>query len=340
MSKDSILRESNFDLLRFLAMLGIIINHVSDVFLYTPNQSSHPIVTYTYEGFGAFAVPAFMMLTGAFQITGQRQNIYHFYTKYFKKLGLQLIIFNFIYTLEIIYAYRTYNISDTISYIMTFQRSGFLFHPLWYLYTLLGIYIFIPLLNLLKYYYGTTIRYHIFSILFCIWAFLSISKNSPSYSYSLFSIIGYMGYVILGNELKCLVKRTNCIYGVILLLIGFSIYIGNYIIYYLPIENKMSVRKLISKNYISPLLIIASCIIFIGICMIKIKFQFKLTAKYSLYIYLIHRGVLDILNSIFMNTPIINDCRIYIPVVVSLTLVVSLFLSVIYRKFLATLRLI
>lgn len=59
-------RENNFDVLRILAMIMVIINHVADYYLAKTNMQN--LTVFLFEGIAHCANPVFLMLTGAFAL--------------------------------------------------------------------------------------------------------------------------------------------------------------------------------------------------------------------------------------------------------------------------------
>ena len=77
-------RESNYDWLRALSMFAVILMHVSvywvDGFYYAVLQGTdieeyaHPFAAYVYYSLSAFAVPCFLMVSGAFILDNTYMN--------------------------------------------------------------------------------------------------------------------------------------------------------------------------------------------------------------------------------------------------------------------------
>lgn len=91
-------RENNYDLLRLICVLAVITNHVSDITLEWSN--SYKWVTYFWEGLGAYAVPCFLMITGAFSINNPINcNAKVYWARVYKKIGIPTAIFSVFYFL-------------------------------------------------------------------------------------------------------------------------------------------------------------------------------------------------------------------------------------------------
>lgn len=101
-------REANYDLLRIICTLAVIAIHVSMIYkgAITDNEvfgecyQNHMWTTIVYDTFSRFAVPCFVMLTGAFVLADEKNvNYKYFYKKAFKSIGIQTIVFSFLYFL-------------------------------------------------------------------------------------------------------------------------------------------------------------------------------------------------------------------------------------------------
>ena len=107
-------RENNYDLLRIVSSIAVIMIHVSSIWLdridiiiangpknnlCIENMYS-PAVICIYNSISRFAVPCFIMLSGAFILDNERNLDYKtFYCKSFAKVGIPTIVFSFIYIL-------------------------------------------------------------------------------------------------------------------------------------------------------------------------------------------------------------------------------------------------
>lgn len=329
-------RQSNYDFLRFLAMMGVIINHVSDIFVF--RNGDHLLTTYIWEGAGAFAVPAFLMISGSFLIDKESTaNALEFYKKSFRKIGLHTIIFSCFYFFRVLLMKlrASSGIAAAFSAALRFQLTGWTGHPLWFVYSLAGIYCILPILASLKKKYGAYKEYHVFAMLYCVWAFLSLYFEQLPMSWSTGRAFGYLGFVILGNEIHTFVsEKGNNAGGGMLLIAGFLVYIVQNILLYCHVQNGGEYYTKVLNATTSPLSILGIALIFSGISMLNIRCKFRITVKYSFFIYLVHGWVLDILYgaALKFGPNLLDDCRVCIPIGVTLTFLISLMLSMAYEK--------
>lgn len=99
-------RESNYDLLRIISTIMVISIHVSGLYVSaftSPNlfgevYKNNIEITCLYNVIPRFAVPCFVMISGAFIISDQRNKNYKtFYRKSIKNIGAQIMIYSIIY---------------------------------------------------------------------------------------------------------------------------------------------------------------------------------------------------------------------------------------------------
>lgn len=103
-------REYNYDLLRVISMIAVIMIHVSGSWVnkiieYLANgrgisELMNPIMVCVYHSTSRFAVPCFIMLSGAFVLDNDRTAKYQeFYENAFMKIGIPTIYFSILYIL-------------------------------------------------------------------------------------------------------------------------------------------------------------------------------------------------------------------------------------------------
>ncbi len=151
-------RESNFDLLRIFSAFAVVMTHVSGFFLQfnemrVPEGCRFP--TMLIVTMASFAVPCFFMLSGAFILADERNADYkYFYKKSFKNIGITSAIFCMLYVI--------YGIARLMAGVFIFKKHGTdyvlpglisvfknivvgnPYYHLWYLFTLVGLYLAVP----------------------------------------------------------------------------------------------------------------------------------------------------------------------------------------------------
>lgn len=136
-------RVAYLDILKTLAIIGIITTHTSGAITSSVTFSHLWIVGAFYDSFSRYGVPLFIIVTGSLTL-GKNINIITFYKKAFFRIFIPLAFWSFIY-----YLYKLdLHISEinTIQFIKQFFAGNIYFH-LWYLYMILGVYLSVPFLN-------------------------------------------------------------------------------------------------------------------------------------------------------------------------------------------------
>lgn len=151
-------RESNFDLLRILSAFAVVMLHVSGGFLQSNEIGSFenchlPVMVLNH--IVRFAVPCFFMMSGAFVLADDRNADYkYFYKKSFRNIGITGVVFCLLYivynilklTVKLFVA-GGLGIDMYMSGLVGVLKNALIGSPffhLWYLFTLVGLYLAAP----------------------------------------------------------------------------------------------------------------------------------------------------------------------------------------------------
>lgn len=325
------------DDLRAFATISVILVHVSAPLLFEYGTISNldwwtgNIVDSTFR----FCVPIFLMLTGAL-ILPKTYKLGDFFKKRISRILLPFIFWSFIYILyNLILKWQNgdhLNAVELSKYIFTQLQNGASFH-LWYVYMIIGIYLFIPIIS--KWIVNSTKNEITYFIV--IWAIVILInlpflvRFKPNINLSYFS--GFLGYPILGYLLtiKFTGKKIKWL-SLLLFLIGTLITIfGTY---------------LLTKNngkfnggfysFLSPNIIIASIGVFLFFRDSNFKYVWirnltEFISKYSYGIYLAHIFVLILLSNFGITRSFINPI-IGIPLTTILCLTISTIITYTINK--------
>lgn len=209
-----------YDILRAFAIIAVIICHLDHFFgaLTTPTQV---IGQMTFKSIGMIGVPIFLMLSGALLLNREYPNLGDFLKKRFSRIIIPFI-FWIILILGQLYLH---------GYNSKFIWNVFIGEPsvTWYFWILIGIYLFIPVLNSFIKEYGIKGAEYFLAI----WFFTMILKTFNSYPlwhyFNLDMFAGFIGYPILGyylaNKEFNLNNKKLCISGLIILLISLAVFV-------------------------------------------------------------------------------------------------------------------
>ena len=287
--------------LRVIGTFCVVIVHIISSMLHEFDSSTR-INWWTgniIDGSLRYCLAVFVMLTGALLLP-QNIDIGTFLKKRLKRVIIPFIVWSIIY---IVYAFFSKDIGDTlldyVKYFFSRLLTGASYH-LWYIYMLIGLYLFIPILG--KWIRNSTEREIIYFLI--IW-FISMFTSKMLYFNQINPIYftGYIGYLVLGYYLSIKeFKNTKRLKKIALLLFILGTFITIFGTYFL---SKLSGKfNDILYNHLTPNLLISSIGIFI---LIKYSRGIKSSAfskiisnidKYSYGIYLSHILVLNILGQI------------------------------------------
>lgn len=338
------IRENNYDLLRIICTIAVIMLHVSAQYITAITDETVFGVTYTnnmfwtclYRSFVSFAVPCFMMLSGAFLLSNE-QNVQFsvFYKKSFQNIGIPTVIFSFLYTaFEILRKISGGGTQEWYLPIINLLR-GEPFYHMWYLYMLIVVYMLVPVLLLVKNHIGDR-NFKILSWVFLLVACPSVWLDvSPYVKWDIGYGFCFLGYLMIGYTIRewAEVKKNN-IKGTLFILAGLVVLLSITCLRYKQALGGIADDELTYSLYgpYNPLVMVASVLIFIGFSLISIKFNVGNISAKTFYVFLFHAGVLffvrKIITLLWSNG---GDNRIVIPLATIVVFVISYVASVIFN---------
>ncbi|EKN19493.1 hypothetical protein HMPREF1076_00415 [Parabacteroides goldsteinii CL02T12C30] len=320
------------DLLRFVAIMMVICIHCTDPFNVSPEARSNPEYNLWGSIYGAFlrpCVPLFVMLTGMLLLPIQ-QDMGQFYKKRMMRVIVPFLIWSLLYNLfplltgimgwdssilTKMFAYAGENPSQSWEsslhniYMIPFNFNIYTI-PLWYIYILIGLYLFIPFFSAwLK--QATDKQMKVFLFIWGITLFLPYCNEYISnYILStcawnnfgtLYYFAGFNGYLLLGYYLNVNNKLTigkTIILSVILFVIG-------YVITYIGFRDMTSKSNISEEQmelfflYCTPNVLLMTVAVFILVQKIQIRSPFITSmlsniTKCGLGIYMIHYFIVGI----------------------------------------------
>jgi len=236
-------RETELDILRFLAMLSVIAMHVcGGPMKELPSKSFDFIVMNSLITLITWCVPIFVMISGGLFLNPQKEiTINKLFTKYIKHFVVAFLFWSIIYQIYY-YAGAMLTGGDVLNWKGILYEAMVGPYHMWYLYMLTGVYITIPILRKITESKSTT---EYFIVVFLIFSFLqNYGVHMP----------------VVGNAVSEIMDKTYLPVGVM--------YIGYFILGFY-IKNYNISRKVEYALYISAvLLLIINCLVF-GIYVLK-----------------------------------------------------------------------
>lgn len=316
--------------LRVLATFSVIVLHISSALIvqYGIESNLNWFIANVYDSATRFAVPVFLMISGALILPKTYPSIKEYLNKRLARILLPFLFWSIIYIAKELY-FRgqrgEFNSSNEIlDFIVVSFKNGACFH-LWFIYLIIGLYLFFPILS--KWLNNSSKReteYFLVIWLVSIIAALPLVNNYfPKINISYFS--GFIGFPVLGYYLSRLnfnFKNKKAIY-VLSVLFGIIITIlGTYFLTKQDGALNQSFYEYLSLNVI----LVSAAIFLLFKDFIKGNSKIILFfSKYSYGIYLVHILIIWTLSRFGFNYTFIHPA-ISIPLTAVLCLILSAFI--------------
>lgn len=210
-----------YDLLRAFAIIAIIICHV-DFYFGPLNTPFEVIAQLTFHDIGRIGVPIFLMISGALLLNREYPSLKDFLKRRFARIIYPFIFWMILITLTNFHFHKPY----------TYMWNVFIGNPsiMWYFWTLIGIYLAIPLINVFIREYGEDACKYFLAIWF-IFIILNTFKLYPLFPYfKLDYFAGFIGYPVLGYYLSTKQFKFNnkkmTVLGFAILLVSLAIFVA------------------------------------------------------------------------------------------------------------------
>ena len=341
-------REANYDLLRIICAIAVIMIHVSSIYqsaitsedVFGQLYDKHTISILLYNTLSRFAVPCFIMLSGAFLLADDRNSdCRFFYRKCIKNVGVPTIVFSILYfvyseclsCMKIVMEGK--GISELLTPVINVLIGEPFFH-MWYLYTLIGIYLIVPVILYIKKKTGEE-NFRIISIVVLIMASISGWTSSFVMHWSIAKSLRYVGYLLIGYQLRrCCKDRKHNGTAILLIISGIMTLL---FLTYIQYEQSLKGMAIEEGQYslignFSPLIVASSVLLFAGFSKLRLNCNFGKFSARTFYIYLFHAGVWNLLSQFIKIIGGSRDARLIIPISGTIVLVISYVLSVIWVK--------
>jgi surface polysaccharide O-acyltransferase-like enzyme len=288
--------------LRLIAMFAVVVLHTASPLLFRIKDTpiNDWLAADAYNALVRFCVPVFVMITGALLLQRDYE-LGDFLKKRFGRLIPPFIFWSLVYI-----GYKLYdgelelsgNIWPNIKLVLQQLQTGSFYH-LWYVYLLMGLYLFIPIIS--KFVRNATEKELLYFL--GIW-FLTMLLGRPYLTVfdpgiDLHNFTGYIGYLVLGYYLAnkpFKFKHMAPIAALVFILCAVLITLGTYFLL-------LKTLNLSTFFYepISPFILILSASAFLMARFIKIKLNPAVNniisniGKYTLGLYLSHALILNLL---------------------------------------------
>ena len=208
-----------YDFLRAFAIIAVIMCHM-DIFYGSLTNSTLIIAKLTFHDIGRMGVPIFLMISGAL-LLNRDYTLSNFLKRRFSR-----IIYPFIFWMSVIII-GLICFKSSYSYIWNF----FIGNPsiTWYFWTLIGIYLFLPIINSFIRDYGEKgVKY--FLIIWLVTVILQMFNRYPLFpDFNLNYFASYIGYPILGYYLSNKEFKMDNLKIIIIALVALIISLTTYV---------------------------------------------------------------------------------------------------------------
>ena len=318
------------DLLRFTAISAVLLLHIiSGITDTIPDQltTAQLGVYHSLKSFCTIGVPIFLMISGTLFLAPEKKlTLKALFQKYLRKIVLALVLFGtFFAIMELVIVTGTFSISYLWDGFVNMLCGNSWAH-MWYLFALIGLYLFLPLLKI-----------------------FTKHANKQTYLYLLILLF------VIGSLLPTLETAFNLQFGFMMPITGICLfyYMCGYFLH-THVEKKASYQKIATGiliamallliygcvckvhyhfSYESPIIIIMSvCIYYLASCS---KREWPMCSKWRDYyfgMYLVHTVFLNLAYKWFHITPLLFGGYILLPLFWLGTFLLSLLTAWIMKK--------
>ena len=322
-----------FDVVRAISTISVIVLHVAAPILHEYGKVPEAIwnIGNFYDGTVRFCVPVFFMLSGALLLSKDYE-LGYFLKNRFWRIIPPLIFWSLIY---IVYDHVLVG-EEELTYTGFFEimgkglLSGSQVH-LWFVYTLLGLYLFIPILR--KWIRASNNHEVLYFIILWVGTIIYSLPYFSTYlpDIPLTNFAGYIGYLVLGYYLSNMTIGQKYIPILLIVVgVGTTIYGTHYLAH---VNNEFHG---FFYGYLTPNVLLSAMGVFLVLKDLEIKSSrirqvFLFLSDHSFGIYLVHILILNLLGLIGINWQFANPI-ISIPVTSAACLVTSSLTIYLLRK--------
>lgn len=334
------MKEKNFEFLRGISCICIIVLHVSGwcygEYGYGSIMDEYFFGATFFNVFTRYAVPSFIMLTGAFTLNNPKNcQFLSYYKKVFWSIVLPTLLASVIYVLYTLFMKVFFGgqavMDAALGSIKLWIIYGDPYGHMWYMYMLIGFLIWAPFLC--RFFQSLTLPLKwiiglIGLIIGCVW----YGTGEVIWPLKFLQHIGFffLGAVIREQAKTYKVPKVAKMFGVVSLLM--------LVLTYLVVYGQTVSFILLRMNFqerLSPTIIIGSVATFIWISNLKMDYNpVNKVAEHSFFVYLIHGGVISVIENIWNDILHLQRITpwIYVPVVSLLSLLISYGVSLVLEK--------
>lgn len=318
------------DLLRFIAISCVLLLHIiSGITDTIPDQMSEMQlgVYHSLKSFCTVGVPVFFMISGTLFLPPEKKlNLKLLFQKYLRKIVLALVLFGtFFSIMELVMITKTFSIGFLWQAFVNMLCGNSWAH-MWYLFALIGLYLFLPLLKTFTANANKQVYLYLLILLFVIGSLLPTLENALGLTFGfMMPVTGIcLFYYMCGYYIHTYVEKKDTYKkAAIVILI---------VLYLLLIYNCMC-KASYNWSYESPIIVgMSICIYYLASCSQKEWAVCSQLRDYYFGMYLVHTIFLNMAYKVLHVTPLLCGGYVLLPVFWIGTFALSLLTAWVMKK--------
>lgn len=318
------------DLLRFIAISCVLLLHIiSGITDTIPDQmtTAQLGVYHSLKAFCTVGVPIFFMISGTLFLTPEKElTLKALFQKYLRKITLALILFGtFFAIMELVIVTGTFSFSFIWQGFVNMLCGNSWAH-MWYLFALIGLYLFLPLLKAFTANVSKQIYLYLLILLFVIGSLLPTLESAWQMEFGfMMPVTGVcLFYYMCGYYIHTYVEKKDSYKKMAIVILSA---LALFLIYSCVVGGEYN------WSYESPVIIcMAMCIYYLASCCQR---QWPICSQlrdYYFGMYLVHTVFLNLAYKWFHVTPLLFGGYILLPVFFLGTFALSLFTAWVMKK--------
>ena len=343
-------RAVNVDLIRTVAMVGVILLHAAGQYTITsqelsqmnPSELTRWGIVDIYQSIAVpIGVPLFLMLTGALLLQPQKKDTLRiFWKKRWARIGLPSLFWGGAY---FAWDFLVQNIPFSAGAVIQGILNG-PYTQLWYLYVLLGVYLLTPILRIfIAHADQAMMKYFVMIWVVGVAIIPFFNLLTPfRLNGNVFTLTGYVGFFVLGSYLSTVQIRRKTLAAFTILGVALTA-LGTYVFAAAGEETEMY----FFQKYFSPTVILTSVMIFLLLLTVKppaaqkksgsskVNKLMEVISQNTLAIFFIHVMIIESIQLGYLGFTInrnMIDPIIEVPLLAAITLFASLVIILILKR--------
>lgn len=285
-------RDRKIECLRVAAAFAVVMLHTSAGYLVKIHDPDRMVwwVANFYDASCRWSVPVFLLISGALLLNGS-ESVLLFYRKRFVRIFVPLVFWTFFYLAVRFFVIKNIQLQDLVSVLM----QGVPYVHLWYLYMLLGLYLFVPFVKVMV--QGLDEKAGLLLVfLLCLLSAINLFLADPPKLF-LIKFVPFLGLFIGGYFLRGMVLPfSRVLWAGLLVFFALIVFVGAGVAMHFYGEQGLA----LFYDYQNPAVVCSSILIFILSRQLDLDFPYMASlSECSFGIYLVHPIFLIVATKLF-----------------------------------------